>query len=188
MSQPSQTEGAGNAGCPMHPQPRVRNQVKHTSVVTTVTPDSNPAFPAQWFYGLYRALPGERILVVTVANGLKADQTRSSLISPPPAWHQQRVSEPHGFAVRSSADHLARQLTAHEVHLALRLPWRAWRPCVHRIPPRVRDDARSAPLWDGTVMDIEVIWVRPERKYFCKRGWTGKLLNTTDLPVGQKRR
>src|SRR6202140_5245705 len=53
---------------------------------------------------------------------IKADQTRSSLISPPPAWHQQRVSEPHGFAVRSSADHLARQLTAHEVHLALRLP------------------------------------------------------------------
>ena len=82
----------------------------------------DPAFPAQWFYGLYRALPGERILVVTVTDGLKARQTRSDLISPPPAWHQQRVSEPHGFAVRSSADHLARWLTAHEVHLALRLP------------------------------------------------------------------
>ena len=26
----------------------------------------------QWFYGLYRALPGERILVVTVTSGLKA--------------------------------------------------------------------------------------------------------------------
>ena len=60
----------------------------------------DPAFPAQWFYGLYRALPGERILVVTVTSGLKARQTRSDLISPPPAWHQQRVSEPHGFAVR----------------------------------------------------------------------------------------
>jgi hypothetical protein len=32
-------------------------------------------------------------------------------------------------------------------------------------------------------MDMHLIWVRPERKYFCKRGWTGKLLNTTDLPV-----
>src|ERR1700675_4976702 len=31
-----------------------------------------PAFPAQWFYGLFRALPGERILVVTVTSGLKA--------------------------------------------------------------------------------------------------------------------
>src|ERR1700736_4816595 len=32
---------------------------------------------------------------------------------------------------------------AHEVHLALRLPLRARRSRVHRIPPRGRDDARS---------------------------------------------
>jgi hypothetical protein len=32
---------------------------KHTSIVTTVTP-VHPAFPAQWFYSLYRALPGDR--------------------------------------------------------------------------------------------------------------------------------
>ena len=30
-------EGVGNAGCPPHPQPRVRNKIKHTSMVTTVT-------------------------------------------------------------------------------------------------------------------------------------------------------
>ena len=43
---------------------------------------------------------------------------------------------------------------------------------VHRIPPRVRDD-RDTPLeWDETVMDIDLIWVRREQKYFCKRGWT----------------
>ena len=28
--------------------------------------------------------------------------------SPPAAWHQPRVSGPHGFAVRSNVDHLAR--------------------------------------------------------------------------------
>jgi hypothetical protein len=27
-------------------------------------------------------------------------------------------------------------------------------------------------LWGGTSMDIEVIWVRREPKYFCKWGWT----------------
>src|SRR6266404_6335824 len=58
---PLSTEGAGKAGCPMHPQPRVRNKTKHTSVVTTGLP-GHPAFPAQWFYGLLRALPGVRIL------------------------------------------------------------------------------------------------------------------------------
>jgi hypothetical protein len=37
------TEGAGNAGRSMRPQPRVQNK-KHTSVVTTVTPVS-PGIP-----------------------------------------------------------------------------------------------------------------------------------------------
>jgi hypothetical protein len=31
----------------------------------------NPAFPAQWFHGLFRALHGERILVVTLTSGLR---------------------------------------------------------------------------------------------------------------------
>jgi len=34
----------------------------------------NPTFPAQWLYGLCRALPGERIRLVTVAAGLVADR------------------------------------------------------------------------------------------------------------------
>jgi hypothetical protein len=37
----------------------------------------NPAFPAQWPYGLCRALPGERIRLVTVTAGLTADRIRS---------------------------------------------------------------------------------------------------------------
>jgi hypothetical protein len=61
----------------------------------------NPAFPAQWLYGLCRALPGERIRLVTVAAGLMADRPVGP-ISPPTAWHQQRVSGPHGFAVRTT--------------------------------------------------------------------------------------
>ena len=45
---PRKTEGAGKAGCPMHPQPRTQKQNKRTSVVHhrfTAT----AAFPAQWF-------------------------------------------------------------------------------------------------------------------------------------------
>jgi hypothetical protein len=38
------SEGAGNAGRSMRPQPRVRNKIKHTSVVTTGPPDS-PGIP-----------------------------------------------------------------------------------------------------------------------------------------------
>jgi hypothetical protein len=35
---------------------------KHTSVVTTVTPDT-PGIPYAMVYGLYRALPGDRALL-----------------------------------------------------------------------------------------------------------------------------
>ena len=71
---PKKTEGAGKAGCPLHPQP-VCIGSKHT-VVTTGTP-GHPAFPAQWFYGLYRALPGDEFVLVTVIGGLKVCRTRS---------------------------------------------------------------------------------------------------------------
>ena len=50
-----------------------RTKVESTRVVTTGTPNS-PAFPAQWFYGLCRALPGVPGFVATVAlcSSLKA--------------------------------------------------------------------------------------------------------------------
>ena len=51
-----------------------RQQVKtHTSIQVS---GGNPTFPAQWLYGLYRALLGERIRLVTVAAGLIADRIR----------------------------------------------------------------------------------------------------------------
>src|SRR5439155_10793183 len=64
--------------------------------------------------------------------------------SPPTAWHQPRVSGPHGFAVRNSVVHPAcreplTSLTSPCNQLARR------RPRVHHIPPRVRDD-RDTPL------------------------------------------
>jgi hypothetical protein len=104
---PHKIEGAGNAGCPMHPQPRVRNKMKHTSVVTTGSP-SWPGILRAMVLRLIPCSPRRANSCCHRHQRIKAHQTRSSLISPPPAWHQQRVSEPHGFAVRSSADHLAR--------------------------------------------------------------------------------
>src|ERR1700682_262727 len=57
---PGKSEGEGKAGCPLHPQ-TVCIGSKHT-VVTTGTPEQ-PAFPAQWFYGLLRALPGDEFVL-----------------------------------------------------------------------------------------------------------------------------
>jgi hypothetical protein len=66
--------------------------------------------------------------------------------SPPTAWHQQRVSGPHGFAVRISAVRLRAgcSLTGDPPCDAT-----ARRRCrVHRILSHVRDDARP-PLLPG---------------------------------------
>jgi hypothetical protein len=45
----------------MRPQPRMQNK-KHTSIVTTVTPET-PSIPRAMVYGLFRALPGDRALL-----------------------------------------------------------------------------------------------------------------------------
>jgi hypothetical protein len=70
-----ETEGAGNAGCTLHRRSRVQICAKkaHTSIQVQ---RRHPAFPAQWLYGLCRALPGDRIRLVTVAAGLMADRIR----------------------------------------------------------------------------------------------------------------
>src|SRR5216684_4446111 len=64
-------EGVGNAGCPLHPRPRVHLVVVERTRVTTSTPES-PDVPARnGFNGLLRALPGDRALLPPSPCGLK---------------------------------------------------------------------------------------------------------------------
>jgi hypothetical protein len=49
-------------------------------------------------------------------------------------------------------------------------------------PASVTIAIRPSVGWDGD--GYEVIWVRRKRKYFCKRGWTGK---SPDSPSGKSR-
>jgi hypothetical protein len=76
----------------------------------------HPALPAQWFYGLLRALPGDRAFLPPSSAKVAFHKLDASV----------EASGPHDFAVRLSA---IRQRRIH----------------VHRIPPRVRDD-REPPL------------------------------------------
>src|SRR5580704_17222119 len=50
-SRPHRTEGAGKAGCALHPRSRVQDWVKKRTRAYRFSGGS-PAFPAQWFYGL----------------------------------------------------------------------------------------------------------------------------------------
>ena len=88
---PEGNEGAGKAGCPLHPQPRVRNKTKHTSVVTTVTPEIARHSPRNGFTAYFVLSPARSGLFVTVvcASSRRLDTGIEA-------------SEPHDFAVRVS--------------------------------------------------------------------------------------
>jgi hypothetical protein len=65
----SPKEGVGNAGCPLHPQPRVHFALVERTRVTTSTPES-PGIPARnGFNGFLRALPGDRALLPPSPSG-----------------------------------------------------------------------------------------------------------------------
>ena len=90
---PSLSEGAGKTGCLLHPRSRVRfAQTKmHTSIQGS---GSIPAFPAQWLYGLLRALPGERLSCLRRPREAFASLGLNASTAAP---------EPHDFAVRFRA-------------------------------------------------------------------------------------
>ena len=85
-----------------HPQPRVRKK-QHTSSVTTGTPHQ-PAFPARWFYGFLRALPGDRAFLppslvnsstnLAPASGRQNHTTSPSATAPLVLQHHRRPSHP----------------------------------------------------------------------------------------------
>src|SRR6478735_12082063 len=110
LSPPELEEGAGKAGCALHPRSRVQSAQKKTHTSIQVQRRQS-GFPCAVVYGLLRTLPGDRLS----CHRRRADtsaQLGASIGAP----------GPHDFAVR-----------AH-----LRSSSQAIR--VHRIPPRVRDD------------------------------------------------
>jgi hypothetical protein len=100
------------------------------------------------------------------------DPVRSS--SPPAAWHQPRVSGPHGFAVRIERRSSCTPFAAHEIHSPCGHPVRRLSR-VHHIPPRVRDD-RDTPLLSRRDSEKKpLIWGEREAINICRRDWTTQI-------------
>jgi hypothetical protein len=129
--------GAGKTGCALHPRSRVQRQRERRTRAYRFS-GSSPAFPAQWFYSLFRALPGDRLS----CHRRQCDARHHHQLDA-----STGASGPHDFAVRLSA---VRQERLH----------------VHRIPPHVRDDRETPLVWDGMARIKPVIWVGRKQKYF----------------------
>ena len=98
-------EGAGNAGCALHPRSRVQRveRKSHTSIQGS---GGDPTFPAQWLYGLLRALPGVSGFLASVASRKPALGPGWAFAPPKDLTPTSEASGPHDFTVRFS---IARQ-------------------------------------------------------------------------------
>src|SRR6202022_1414485 len=156
----------------MHPQPRVQSR-KHTSVVTTVTPDS-PGIPYAMVLRLIPCSPRRRIRLVTVIGGLRVVGSRSGRrasanLTPATGARTTRLCRPQlSSFVCSPFDRSQAEACPAITSRADAAASTASHPASVTIA--------SAPLGDETARLIEVIWVRREWKYFWKWGWTAERL------------
>src|SRR5450631_3358681 len=96
---PRKTEGVGNAGCPLHPRPRVHFVVVERTRVTTSTPES-PGIPARNGFNAY--------VVLSPVTGLFCHRRQRIKFCLSPVGPTQLreldasvgASGPHDFAVR----------------------------------------------------------------------------------------
>ena len=99
---PFETEGAGNAGCPMHPQPGVRIVVvEYAHQYSQRRHRKHPAFPTQWFTAYSALFPGTTALLtpssarrVGVLANLTPASGRQNHTASPSATRSARQSRP----------------------------------------------------------------------------------------------
>jgi hypothetical protein len=145
-SHPQRSEGAGNAGRSMRPQPRMQNKIAYECSHhghTGITRHS----PRNGFNGFLRALPGDRACLPPSSAKVVFCELDTGV----------GASGPHDFAVRSKRH-------------SSKAPPRPPHPAAH-----VRDD-RETPLErrrDG--QRIRLIWVRRQAKFRKFRNYSKRL-------------
>jgi len=104
----------GSRECRMRAAPAVScataQKKAHTSIQGS---GGNPTFPAQWLYGLYRALPGVSGVLASVASRKPALWPGWAFAPPKDLTPTSEASGPHDFTVRFSTarQHVLRPLT-----------------------------------------------------------------------------
>ena len=93
---PSQTEGAGKAGCALHPRSRVQCASRMRTRAYRFSGE-HPAFPAQWFTVYFVLSPVNGSFAIVATQGVNPAQLDASTAA----------SGPHDFAVRVTSVRLA---------------------------------------------------------------------------------
>ena len=154
---PSKTEGAGNAGCALHPRSRVQNAQRKTHTSIQVQ-RKHSGIPRAMVLRLISCSPRRRIRLVTVTAGLMAELIRLDRVR-----HRQ-LDTSNGCQDHTVLPYAAARLRQKRLRRARRRSSCTPRtahgkdpPCdhlarrrcrVHHIPSRVHDD-RDTPLLPG---------------------------------------
>ena len=138
-------EGAGKAGRRLAPAVRCAQMRRWKQMRSGIQGSLDiPAFPAQWLYGLCRALPGERCTIAPVVSRMADVRARSGSTHHRKTWRTGSGRQDHTILPYADGAGRVRAAFAHGVtRPANRL--RADAACVHHVPSRVRDD-RDPPL------------------------------------------
>ena len=140
-------EGVGNAGCPLHPQPRVRFVLVESTRVNEYTGITRRS-RTQWFYDLLRALPGDRACLTPSS----ADMFCLSPVGPTQLREldaNQLRRQDHTTSPYAATSLVRTLLIAHRPKPALQ-PRRAQNAAASTASaPRVRDDRDTPLLWGG---------------------------------------
>src|SRR5713226_6550799 len=118
-------EGVGNAGCPLHPRPRVRLVVVESTRVTTSTPES-PGIPARNGFTAYFVLSPvtglfchRRLRTDVVSAPGRADPTSATLT--PASGRQDHTTSPYAAAPFVSSPFDRSQIFRPALHHVARL-------------------------------------------------------------------
>src|ERR1700720_24296 len=162
-------EGVGNAGCPLHPRPRVRFAFgkKHTSIRVH---RNRPAFPHAMVLTAYVGL--------SPVTGLFCHRHSQSEVLSLPGWAKQNsanltlASGRQDHTILPSAAIVSRQRAVDRSQIQRTrpaIPSHAKRCRVHRIPcPTSVTIAKRPSVWDGMARILDVIWGEWEQKYFSE--------------------
>jgi hypothetical protein len=135
-----QQEGAGKAGCALHPRSRVQKCTKKRTRAYRFS-GGIPAFPAQWFTAYTGLSP---------VTGLSCHR------------HPREVLLPANLTPASGRQDHTASPSAATAFVMRRLR-------VHRIPPRVRDD-RDPPLSSGETREARSLICPTGEAEFCPSG------------------
>jgi hypothetical protein len=169
-------EGVGNAGCPLHPRPRVHFVLVESTRVTTSTPES-PGIPARNGFTTYFVLPGDRAL-------LPPSLAECAACPRPvgPTCLPQNLTPASGrqdHTILPSAASISRQRAVDRSQVPKNPPCN---PIARKTLPRPPHPAPTSvtiakrpSVWDGMRNVLDVIWGVRKQKYFCIQDWTGQI-------------